>query len=263
MLALITGASSGFGRDMAKVLARRGVSLILVARSVEPMTELKNELEAIYAINVDVIPSDLSVRENCYDLYMKVKNRSVDIVINNAGFGVFGEFDKTSLEKELELIDVNITAVHILTKLFAADFKKRNSGYLLNVSSIAAYGIGALFSSYYASKTYVLKYTLAISEEMKRTAPGVYVGVLCPGPAKTNFNKVANVKFRISSTTSEFVAKYAIRKMFEKKRVIVPGFEFKLARLGSMIAPEPVNAAFCYYAQIMRQEDKGNKKTNG
>ncbi len=249
MVALITGASSGFGRDMARALAQRGVSLILTARSVEPMEKLKSELEEKYKITAEILPFDLGVRENCYALYEEVKNRSVDIVINNAGFGVFGAFDETELERELDLIDLNITAVHILTKLFASDFKKRNSGYILNVSSIAAYGIGPLFSSYYASKAYVHKLTLSIAEELRRTAPNVYVGVLCPGPAATNFDKTANVSYSIGMQSSEFVANYAIKKMFEKKKVIVPGFSIKCLRIGSKIAPESLLAKVCYKMQ--------------
>ncbi len=249
MLALVTGASSGFGRDMARALAKRGVSLILTARSVEPMEELKSELESKYNISADILPFDLGVRENCLKLYEAVKNKDVDIVINNAGFGVFGAFDETDLEKELGLIDLNITAVHILTKIFASDFKKRNSGYILNVASIAAYGIGPLFSSYYASKSYVHKLTLSIAEELRRTAPNVYMGVLCPGPAATNFDKVANVAFSIGMQTSEFVANYAIKKMFEKKKVIVPGFGIKCMRIMSKIAPEGITARVCYKMQ--------------
>jgi len=249
MLALVTGASSGFGRDMARALAKRGVSLILTARSVEPMEELKSELESKYNISADILPFDLGVRENCFKLYEAVKNKDVDIVINNAGFGVFGAFDETDLEKELGLIDLNITAVHILTKLFASDFKKRNSGYILNVASIAAYGLGPLFSSYYASKSYVHKLTLSIAEELRRTAPNVYMGVLCPGPAATNFDKVANVSFSIGMQTSEFVANYAIKKMFEKKKVIVPGFGIKLMRIMSKFAPEGITARVCYKMQ--------------
>lgn len=249
MKALITGASSGFGRDMARALAQRGVSLILTARSVEPMEALKKELESKYNITAEILPFDLGVKENCYALYDAVKDKNVDIVINNAGFGVFGAFDETELEKEIALIDLNITAVHILTKLFASDFKKRNSGYILNVASIAAYGIGPLFSSYYASKAYVHKLTLSIAEELRRTAPNVYMGVLCPGPAATNFDKVANVAFSIGMQSSEFVANYAIKKMFEKKKVIVPGFGVKCMRLASKIAPEGLNARVCYKMQ--------------
>ena len=249
MLALITGASSGFGRDMAVALAERGVSVILTARSVEPMEELKKALESKYSITAEVLPCDLSVAGNCYELYSALKNRSVDIVINNAGFGVFGAFDDTDLDRELSLIDVNIRAVHILTKLFAADFKKRNNGYILNVASIAAYGIGPLFSSYYASKAYVHKLTLSVAEELRRTAPNVYVGVLCPGPASTNFDNVADVAYSIGMHTSDFVANYAIKKMFEKKKVIVPGFGVKFMRFLSKIAPEGLNARVCYRMQ--------------
>ena len=249
MLALVTGASSGFGRDMARELAKRGASLILTARSVEPMEQLKEELENTYKITVEILPFDLSVKENCYALYEAVKNKDVDIVINNAGVGVFGAFDETCLDNELDLIQLNITAVHILTKLFACDFKKRNSGYILNVASIAAYGIGPLFSSYYGSKAYVHKLTLSVAEELRRTAPNVYMGVLCPGPAATNFDKRANVSFSIGMQSSEFVARYAINKMFKKKKVIIPGVGIKLMKIASKIAPESIMARVCYKMQ--------------
>lgn len=259
MLALITGASSGFGRDMARALAARGVCVILTARSVEPMENLKCELESKYKITAEVLPFDLGKEENCYALYEAVKNRGVDIVINNAGFGVFGAFDETDLERELDLINLNVKAVHILTKLFAEDFKKRNSGYILNVASIASYGIGPLFSSYYASKAYVHKLTLSVAEELRRTAPNVYMGVLCPGPAATNFEKTADVSFGIGLHSSEFVANYAIKKMFEKKRVIVPGFGIKVMKFASRLSPESLTAKICYRMQ-RRKTKKGKNQ---
>ena len=135
MKALITGASSGIGRDMARVLSSLGYELILVARNENKLIELQKDLQT----STSVVSMDLSFKENCIELYNKFKNEEIDILVNNAGFGVFGEFTQTDLEKEIKLINTNITAVHILTKLFLKDMVKRNSGHILNVSSIAGF----------------------------------------------------------------------------------------------------------------------------
>lgn len=249
MKALITGASSGIGRDMAIELANRGIDLILVARRKERLEELKNSLN----VNVEIIPLDISNKENCYTLYEQVKSKNIDILINNAGFGVFGKFDEIDLEKEINMINLNITALHILTKLFLHDFKKRNSGYILNVASSAAFSAGPLFTSYYASKNYVYRLTEGIYEELRRDKANVYVGALCPGPVDTEFNDVANVKFGVKSLTSKYVAEYAINKMFKKKLIIVPGFTMKLARIFQKIMPEKVMLRICYNIQKKKE----------
>lgn len=135
MKALVTGASSGIGRDMARVLSSLGYELILVARDEKKLRELQKELKTTSRVMV----MDLSISQNCINLYNQVKNEAIDFLINNAGFGVFGEFTEIDLEKELQLINTNITAVHILTKLFLQDMVKKNSGHILNVSSVAGF----------------------------------------------------------------------------------------------------------------------------
>lgn len=249
MKALITGASSGIGRDMARVLDKKGIDLILVARRKDRLEELKNELN----VNVEIISLDISKKENCYALYEEVKDKDVDILINNAGFGLFGKFDETDLEKELNMIDVNITALHILTKLFLKDFKKRNFGYILNVASSAAFSAGPLLSSYYATKNYVYRLTEAIYEELRRDKVNVYVGALCPGPVDTEFNDVANVKFGVKSLSSKYVADYAIKNMFKKKLIIVPGFIMKVTRILQKIMPEKMILKVCYKIQKSKE----------
>ncbi|MBQ7667740.1 MAG: SDR family oxidoreductase [Clostridia bacterium] len=250
MKALVTGASSGIGRDMARVLSSKGYDLILVARRVERLEELKKELKT----NVEVIGADLSKADECIGLYEKVKNKNIDILINNAGFGVFGEFTESDLTKELAMIDVNVKAVHILTKLFLKDFKKRDSGYILNVASSAAFAAGPLLSSYYGTKNYVLRLTEAIYEELRHDKSKVYVGVLCPGPVDTEFNDVADVKFSAKPLTSEYVANYAIKMMFKRKLIISPGLVMKLARFGCKIAPEKLMLKVCYGIQRAKEE---------
>ena len=174
MKALITGASSGIGKEMAKILSDMGYDLILVARRKKKLEELKKELTT----KVTIINLDISSTYNCMKLYDKVKKEDIDIVINNAGFGLFGEFSETSLDKELDMIDINIKAVHTLTKLFLKDFKEKDSGYILNVASSAAFLSGPLMSTYYATKGYVLKLTEAIYEELRREDSNVYIGAL-------------------------------------------------------------------------------------
>ena len=147
MKALVTGASSGIGRDMAKELAKRNIDLILVSRDLEKLQDVKNQIENV---NVEIIQKDLNIEQNCIDLFEEVKEQPIDIVINNAGFGVFGDFIESPLEKELNMIKTNITAVHILTKLFLAKMEKEDRGYILNVASIAGYMPGPLMASYYS-----------------------------------------------------------------------------------------------------------------
>ena len=245
MKVLITGASSGIGRDMARILSNKGYDLILVARRKDRLEELKKE----FSTNVEIICLDVSVTENCFKIYEMTKDQDIDILINNAGFGIFGGFTDIEIEKELNMIDVNIKAVDILTKLFLTDFKKKNKGYILNVASSAAFLPGPLLSSYYATKAYVLRLTEAIYEELRREKSNVYIGVLCPGPVNTEFNNVANVRFSLKGLTSEYVAKYAIDKMFKRKLVIIPGFIMKCAKVASKITPEKLLLKIAYNQQ--------------
>lgn len=231
MKALITGASSGIGREMAKILSDMGYDLILVARRKKRLEELKKQLTT----KVTIINLDISSTFNCMKLYDKVKKEDIDIVINNAGFGLFGEFSETSLDKELDMIDTNIKAVHTLTKLFLKDFKEKDSGYILNVSSSAAFLSGPLMSTYYATKSYVLKLTEAIYEELRRDDSNVYIGALCPGPVDTEFNEVAGAKFNIKSLSSKTVAECAINGMFKRKLIIIPGVMMKFVVLSKLL----------------------------
>ena len=145
MKALITGASSGMGKDMARILSNMDYDLILVARRKERLEDLKKELNT----NVTIIPMDLSVEDNCFKLYEKVKKEKIDFLINNAGFGLFGLFTETDLHRELEMINLNVKAYHILTKLFLKDFVKRDKGIILNVCSSAGFMAGPRLNTYY------------------------------------------------------------------------------------------------------------------
>jgi len=245
MKALITGASSGLGADMARVLAGMGYDLILVARRKNRLDRLKKELD----VNVDVISMDLGSSFNCVKLYNELKGNDIDIVINNAGFGAFGEFHKTNMDKEIDMIDLNIKAVHILTKLFLQDMKKKNRGYILNVASSAGFVPGPLMATYYATKAYVLNLSQAINEELRRSNSNVYVGALCPGPVDTEFNKVAKVHFELKPLDSYEVSKYAIKKMLKKKMLIIPGIQMKIAIFFSRFAPRRALLKIIYNTQ--------------
>lgn len=224
MRALITGASSGIGLEFAKELSELGYDLILVSRDQKKLEVVSKDLKC----EVELISMDLSIEENLYNLYDKTKGR-VDLLINNAGFGIFGKFIDTDLNEEINLIDLNIKAYHILTKLFLADMVKRDSGRILNVASSAAFQPGPLMSSYYASKSYVYSLSMAVYEELRKSKSNVHINILCPGPVDTGFNDRAKVKFRLKAMSSSDVVKYTIDKMFNDKLIIIPGTFMKLS----------------------------------
>lgn len=252
MKALITGASSGIGYNMAKYLNSMGYSLVLVARDKEKLQKIQKELSG----EVKIVVADLSNESKLKELYVLCKNDNIDILVNNAGFGLFGEFTETDLNKELEMIDVNIKAVHILTKLFLKDMKKRNKGYILNVSSAASFQAGPLMATYYATKSYVTKLTLAIYEELRRDKSNVHISCLCPGPVNTNFNNVANVQFSMKSLSSEYVARYAIDKMFQNKLIIIPGIKMKFTIFFNRLVSNKLAIKLVY--KFQKKKEKNN-----
>lgn len=234
MTALVTGASSGIGRDIARKLAERGVRLIITGRNREALEDLRDE---IGARRVKIITADLRRREECFRLYDEVKRYNVNILINNAGFGDFGKFAETALDKELDMIDVNITAMHILMKLFLRDFREKDSGYILNVASSAGFMAGPYMATYYSTKNYVVRMTEAVCEELHSEGSSVYVGALCPGPVDTNFNNEAGVKFSLKGISSEYAAECAVKGMFARKVLIIPTLTMKAAVVGSSLVP--------------------------
>ena len=244
MKILITGASSGIGMDMAKYLDKFGHELYLVAKSENKLKELCEKLT-----NAKYFVCDLKNEKNIYKLYDELKNEKIDFLINNAGFGLFGFFDETSLDKELEMIDVNIKSVHILTKLFLKDMIQRDNGRILNVASSAGFYAGPYLNTYYATKNYVLKLTMALYEELKQKKSNVKVSVLCPGPVNTNFNNVAGGSFNAKGLSSEYVAKYAIDKSFKNKLIIIPGFNMKVAIFFSRFLPYKLQLKIIYKIQ--------------
>ena len=246
MRALITGASNGLGYDFAKKLANKGYDLVLVARSEDKLDHLQNELKNI--TDVKTVVMDLSVKENVYKLYEKYKGK-IDLLINNAGYGECGEFNKTLLDNDLNMIDLNVNTVHILTKLFLSDFIKEDKGQILNVASIAAFEPGPLMATYYSTKSYVYNLTMAIYEELRRKKSHVKVSVLCPGPTDTGFNDRAKVHFGVKSYSSDYVTSYAIKKLKRHKLLIIPGFRMKLVVFGVRFMPRKLLLRFTYNIQ--------------
>ena len=246
MYALVTGASSGIGRDISIELSKKGYDIILVGRNEDKLKETASLLKTEYKI----IPVDLAKSENCLELYNKVKDLDIDILVNNAGFGIFGKFDEIDIDKQINMINVNITALDILSKLFLQDMKKKNRGFILNVASSAAFIPGPLLSTYYGSKAYVLRITEAIYEELRRdNYNGISISVLCPGPVNTNFNDVAGVRFAIKGLSSEYVAMYAVKNMFKQKLVIIPGTKIRLGCFVSRFVPRKLLLKITYNFQ--------------
>lgn len=226
--ALITGASSGIGKEFAKQLSQ-DYHLILTARREDRLLVLKEKY------NCDIFIADLSREEECYQLFDYIKDKKIDLFINNAGFGDCGKFLMTDLDKELDMIQVNIKAMHILTKLMLQHMFTYNEGAILNVASSAGFIPGGPYmSTYYATKSYVKSLTLGIAEELKDNP--IYIGCLCPGPVDTEFDRVANVEFSLNGISAKRCVSYAIKKMKKRKVIIIPGLIMKTAiTLGHLI----------------------------
>jgi uncharacterized protein len=238
--ALITGASSGIGLEFAKVFAKEGHNLVLVARSEETLNALKKQLEEEYDVKIKVIVKDLKYYSAPLEIYDEVKNSgiNVNVLVNNAGFCTYGKFSETDLETELEMIQVNITALTHLTKLFLKDMVENNSGRILNVASTASFQPGPLLAVYFATKAYVLSFSEALSEELHDTK--VRVTALCPGPTATNINKNANisdVEIYGKMASAKKVARYGYNSLIKEKRVAIHGFKNKLIVHGSRFVP--------------------------
>lgn len=245
MLAVITGATSGIGKKMSEYLYEKGWNLILTGRNREVLANLEKN----YNGKAETIALDMSNENDVYKLYDFCKEKDVDMIVNNSGFGIFGEFEKTDLKKEIELINVNVKAVHILTKLFLQKFCEKNKGIILNVASSAGFLPGPLLSSYYASKNYVTSMTLAISEELRRKKSNVKICMLCPGPVDTEFNNRAGVVFSVKPISAEYVAKYAINQALKGKTIIIPGTMVRFGVVFSKFVPRKLLCKITYNIQ--------------
>ena len=235
--ALVTGASSGIGAELAKRLDSLGFNVIITARRADRLEALAAGLKN----RTTVITADLSQRSECFRLYEETKDMNVSVLVNNAGFGAIGNFDETDLDRELSMLDVNCAAVHILTKLFVRDFIRKDRGYILNVGSSAGLMPGGpLMAAYYASKAYAVSLTRSVSAELRARHSRVSISVLCPGPVETEFNDVAQCNFAVSGISPEYCAEYALKGLFSRRTVIVPGTGMRLAASASKLAPSGI-----------------------
>lgn len=238
--AVVTGASAGLGVEFAKQLAKRGYKLILTARREDRLNELAKKLKT----ECMVVSADLSKKEECFRFFEAVKDKPIEVFINNAGFGDCNHFLLGDLTKELDMIDVNVKAMHILMKLFLQKFQQEQQGYVLNVASCAGLLPGGPYmATYYATKAYVASLTQAVAQELKENASPVYLGALCPGPVNTEFYDVADVVFTLKGISAKRCVRYALEKMFERKTVIVPTILIKLLTTFAPMMPRKLCVA--------------------
>ena len=237
--ALITGASSGIGLDLARLFAKDGYDVVLVARSEGKLRELAAELEREFKVKAHVVVADLAKPDAPRQL-VDALSVDVDVLVNNAGFGVTGPFAETDLAKELEMIAVNVVALTQLTKLLLRPMVARRRGRILNVASTAAFQPGPLMAVYYATKAYVLSFSEAIADELRDS--GVTVTALCPGPTETGFAAVADMSatrlFNIAKPMSSIdVARAGLEGMKRGRRVVIPGVKNKLLTQSVRVSP--------------------------
>ena len=248
--ALITGASSGIGRELARLCAADGYHLVLVARTAEALASLATELRAAHSIEVQALGLDLARREAGTELIARLASRALvpELLINNAGVGLFGPHQDVRLEDELALIDLNVVTLTRLTKRLLPEFLARGSGRILNVASTAAFQAGPYMSVYYASKAYVLSYSEAIAEEIKGS--GVTVTVLCPGPTASGFQARAGLRGAarilgglVPVADAASVARAGYRGMLAGRRLVIPGFTNRLLVQSLRLLPRRVATA--------------------
>ncbi len=253
---VVTGASSGIGEAMCDVLAQNGYNLIIVARRKDRLEQIKSQLESKYQCQVLVMPTDLSQMSELKQLYKNCKKYHVVGLINNAGYGLYGEFLELDIEAEFNMIDLNIKSVHYLSKLFLKDFVAHNEGYLLNVASTAAFQSGPLMATYYASKGYVLQLTEAIAKELEVKQSSVIVSALCPGPVDTEFQQRADIKVAksiLKVPTAKEVAEYAYHELMKGNTLIVPGFSNRGLLFLNRFIPRKLGCQIVYQTQLKKK----------
>lgn len=246
MKAIITGASAGIGKEIAIFLSQKGYDTVLVGRDPERLKETAGRINTFAVVE----PVDLTDTDSVIGLFERHKD--ADTLVNCAGVGVFGEFDRTDLKRELDMIKVNISALHILTKLYYKEFVKKGRGNILNVASSAAFFVGPAYSSYYASKAYVHRLSLALSIESHRCSYGVNVSLFCPGPVKTDFGKRDGITDGKGAITPELAAKKAVEGMLRGKKIVYPNFSTKLLVCASKLLPEALTSKIVYKQQLKK-----------
>ena len=232
--AVITGASSGIGAEFARQLSARGYNLMLVARRADRLEALSDQLTTV----CEIMTADLSKKSECLRLAKALEDRRVDLFINNAGFGDCGPFLQTELDKDLDMLSVNIRALHILTKKIGQQLYKQGFGALLNVGSCAGLmPAGPYMATYYATKAYVVSLTRGVARELQELHSPVYVCALCPGPVDTEFNDRAGVVFALKGITPEFCVQEAMHGMMHRRIIIVPSAFMRACTTAQKLLP--------------------------
>lgn len=244
MYVLITGASSGLGKSLASIFAKENCNLVLVARRFELLENLKIDLSK-YNVDIKVITADLSNEEEVYTLFNKISDLKIDIIINNAGFGNLGYFTNTDLDVELKMIDLNIKAIQIITKLYISN---NEEGVVVNISSLAGYLPTPIHATYSATKSYISYFSRALDYELKKQKRNMRVLTVAPGPIKTEFNKIANAS-KNRGMDSNKCAKIIYRGIKKKRSFIVPGFTMKLVYIFNRIIPTKILSRISYRIQ--------------
>lgn len=241
---LITGASSGIGKELVKVFAGQHYNLVLVARSADKLSALQEEMEHDYKVEVTVIVQDLRHPEAPEQIFAELRKKSIDIdvLVNNAGFGSFGSFVDSDIQNQLQMIHVNISALTHLTKLALSGMKVRGRGKILNVASTAGFQPGPLMAVYYATKAYVLSFSEALANEVRGL--GITVTALCPGPTRTEFEQTANLQgsklFQGGVMDAQSVAKIGYNGLMSNKSVVIPGMKNKVLASSIRFIPRSV-----------------------
>ncbi|MCR5451618.1 MAG: SDR family oxidoreductase [Lachnospiraceae bacterium] len=231
---LITGASSGIGRQFAIEYSKRDYIPILVARREERLKKLKRKLWG----KSHIIVADITREEDVDRIFNIIEDIPIEIFINNAGFGLAGDYEDTALDREKSMIDLNITAFHVMFKRMLLKMEAQGRGTILNVASSAGlFPGGPYMATYYATKSYVSSLTSGVSEELRQKHSNVYVAALCPGPVDTEFNKVAGVTFALDGMTAFKCVRWALLEMKLRRTIIIPGFAMKLAAFGIRLIP--------------------------
>ncbi len=234
MYALITGGTSGIGRDIAINLSSKDYDLILVSRKENDLEYIKSKCKT----HVLFYSMDLTKEDECFKLLDMTRDLDIDILISNAGFGDIGYITKTDINKEINMVKLNDIALLILGKEFIKRFIARDKGHVMFVASAASFGVAPYMNVYYATKAFVYSLAHGYYRELADMKSNVKIHVLCPGPVDTRFNEAANTKFNMKSLSSEYVANYAVKKMFKNKFEIVPGFNIKALHLFSHFVPK-------------------------
>lgn len=244
--ALVTGASSGIGLDLATVLAKHHYDLVLVSRNMVPMERLRDSCIQQFSVRAEIIPKDLSDPAAPLQIFQELAAKSIpiDILVNNAGFGIHGPFAQTDLQAQIQLLHVNVIALLQLCRLFLPPMIQRRQGRILNVASTAAWVPGPFLNTYYASKAFVLSHSIALAHELRHT--GVTVTALCPGPTRTDFQRRAGLDnarlFRLNTMNSLDVAEFAYAAMIKGKTIAVPGLLNRIGITLSRLAPFKLSA---------------------